>query len=90
VPKSTPAKLAYQKAYNARPEEKEKGVERRRARRQAIREGKVKIGDNKDISHKKALDNGGAHGKGNIKVEPSSSNRGWREGQSGYRVPNKK
>lgn len=90
MPKSSPAKLKYQAAYNKRPEETAKGVERRRTRRQMISQGKVAIGDGKDVSHKTAMDNGGKSHKSNVKVESSSANRGWREGQSGYRVPNKK
>ena len=79
MPKSSPQKLAYQKAYNARPEEKEKGVERRRLRRQMIREGKVAIGDGKDIDHKKPLDKGGGHGESNARVTSQKENRGWRK-----------
>lgn len=86
MPKTSAKKLAWQAAYNARPERKEIGVELRRARRQAIREGKVAIGDDKDIAHKRAADNGG-RGKGNLTVKPASKNRGWRK-SSGYRVPN--
>ena len=79
MPKSSPAKLKYQAAYNKRPEEKEKGVERRRLRRELIREGVVKIGDGKDIDHKKPLDAGGEHGKKNARVTTQKENRGWRE-----------
>lgn len=78
MPKSSPAKLAYQREYNKRPEEKEKGVERRRLRRELIREGKVAIGDGKDIDHKKMLDKGGSHGKGNARVTTQEENRSWR------------
>lgn len=87
MPKSTPHKLAYQKAYNAEPAQKEAGVERRRARREAIREGEVAIGDGKDLAHKKAMDNGGSTTKANLKVQDAGKNRGWRRG-SGYKVPN--
>lgn len=90
MPKSSPAKLAYQKKYNAQPEQKEAGVERRKARRHAIAEGKVAIGDGKDLAHKRASDNGGKATKDNLKVESASSNRDWRKGQSGYKVPNEK
>jgi hypothetical protein len=86
MPKSTPQKLAYQKAYNARPDQKEAGVERRRERRHAIAAGKVAIGDGKDIAHKVALDSGGRTVKGNLKIEDASKNRGWRKA-SGYKVP---
>ena len=79
MPKSSPAKLKFQAAYNKRPEEKEKGVERRRLRREMIREGKVKIGDGKDIDHKHMLDKGGAHGQGNARVMSPEENRAWRK-----------
>ena len=77
--KSSAAKLKYQAEYNKRPEEKEKGVERRRLRRELIREGKVKIGDDKDIDHKKMLDKGGAHGESNARVTTQEKNRAWRK-----------
>lgn len=89
MPKSTPGKLAYMKEYNKRPERKEAGVELRRARREAIREGKVAIGDGKDLAHKKAFDNGGKATPDNLVVQPAGRNRGWRKA-SGYKVPNTK
>jgi hypothetical protein len=87
MPKSTKQKLAYQAAYNAQPEQKEAGVERRRARRQAIREGKVAIGDGKDLAHKTPMSKGGSTTKKNLKVESAKKNRAWRK-TSGYNVPN--
>lgn len=87
MPKSSPAKLAYQKNYNAQPAQKEAGVERRRERRHEIAAGKVAIGDNKDIAHVKALSNGGTTTPGNLKVEAASKNRAWRAGEAGYKVP---
>jgi hypothetical protein len=89
MPKSSPAKLAYQRAYNAQPAQKEAGVERRRERRHEIAAGKVAIGDGKDIAHIKALDSGGTTTKGNLKIEDAAKNRGWRKA-SGYRVPTDK
>lgn len=86
MPKSSPAKLAYQKAYNARPDQKEAGVERRKARRHAIAEGKVAIGDGKDISHKVPISAGGSSNKSNLKVQSEKSNRDWRKGKSSYKV----
>jgi hypothetical protein len=88
--KSTKAKLAYQKAYNARPDQTALGVERRRERRHAIAEGKVAIGDGKDLAHKKAADNGGSTTKANLKVEDASTNRDWRKGRKGYKVGNER
>jgi hypothetical protein len=82
--KSTPKKLAYQKAYNAKPEEVAKRVKNNAARREAIKEGKARVGDGKDVAHKKSLENGGGNGKGNVKVEDRSKNRGWRRGSDSY------
>jgi hypothetical protein len=82
--KSTPAKLAYQKAYNARPENVEKRVANNAARREAMDKGLVRKGDGKDIAHKKALDNGGTNAPSNLAVDSAHHNRGWRRGQSGY------
>jgi ketosteroid isomerase-like protein len=84
MPKSTPAKLAYQKAFNATPKEAEKGVERRRNRRHAISDGQVAIGDNKDLAHRKALENGGSNAKTNLTVQSEKTNRGWRKGSGSY------
>ena len=87
MPKSSPAKLAYQKAYNARPDQKALGVERRRERRHEIAAGKVAIGDGVDIAHVKAASAGGKTVASNLKREPAKSNRDWRKGESGYKVP---
>lgn len=86
MPKSSPQKLAYQKAYNARPEQKALGVERRRERRHAIAEGKVAIGDGKDLAHKIPASEGGKTTPSNLKVQRASENRDWRKGRSGYKV----
>lgn len=85
--KSTPEKLAYQKAYNASPAQKELGVERRRERRHEIAAGKVAIGDGKDIAHVKAASQGGKTVASNLKVEAAAKNRDWRKGEAGYKVP---
>lgn len=84
MPKSSPAKLAYQKEYNARPEEVAKRVMNNAARREAMQQGKVSKGDGKDVAHKKSLENGGSNAKSNLKVQDRADNRGWRKGKSGY------
>lgn len=86
MPKSSAKKLAYQAEYNKRPDQKEAGVERRRARRHAIAEGKVAIGDGKDLAHKVPISGGGATTPSNLKVESASANRDWRKGRKGYKV----
>ena len=90
MPKSSPAKLAYQKAYNARPEEKARRAEIGRERYALEKQGKVHVGDGKDVSHKVANANGGKATPGNVFVEDAGKNRDWRRGQRGYKVPNTK
>ena len=84
MPKSSTAKLAYQKAYNARPEEVDKRVANNAARREAIKAGKVKVGDGKDVAHIKSLENGGSNSSNNLRVEDRAKNRGWRKGSGSY------
>ncbi len=83
MPKSSPAKLAYQKEYNARPENVDKRVKNNAARREAMREGLVKKGDGKDVDHKRMLDEGGGNDKSNLRVISASENRGWRKDKPG-------
>ena len=56
------------------------------ARQRAIRAGDAKVGDGKDIGHKVALDNGGSNTPANTFVQDRTENRGWRKGESGYKV----
>lgn len=84
MPKSSPTKLAYQKAYNARPEEVAKRVANNAARREAIKAGRAQVGDGKDVAHKKSLENGGTNAKGNLTVQDRTTNRGWRRGSGSY------
>jgi hypothetical protein len=84
--KSSKAKLAYQKQYNATAEQKALGVERRRERRHEIAAGKVAIGDGKDISHIRPASSGGKTIPSNLKIEGAKANRDWRKGRKGYKV----
>lgn len=84
MPKSTPRKLAYMKAYNAKPENIKKRVANNAARREAIKEGRAHVGDGKDVAHVKSLENGGTNAPGNLKVQSRSKNRGWRRGSGSY------
>jgi hypothetical protein len=77
-------KAAYDKAYNARPEEVAKRVKRNQARATMEKAGKVAKGDGKDVDHKKPLKKGGSNGTSNLAVKSETANRGWRKGKSGY------
>lgn len=79
MPKSSKAKLEYMAEYQKKPENVEKRVDRNRARREAIREGRAKVGDGKDVDHKKPLGKGGSDDKSNTRVVDRSENRGWRK-----------
>ena len=77
MPKSSKAKLEYQKKYNE--EHADDQVARRRAQRHAIKAGKSKVGDGKDIDHKKPLDKGGSGADSNTRSRSQKANRGWRK-----------
>lgn len=77
-------KAAYDKAYNARPDQVKKREERNAARAKLEKVGKVHKGDGKDVDHKKPLKSGGTNASSNLEVKSQTANRGWRKGQSGY------
>jgi hypothetical protein len=79
MPKSSKAKLAYMAAYQKTPEEVHKRVERNAARRLAIREGKVHVGDGLQVDHIVQLDSGGTNAKGNTRVATTKKNEAWRK-----------
>ena len=81
--KGGPKKAAYDKAYGARPEQKEARAQRNAARREAEREGKVHKGDGKDVDHKTPIRKGGTNADSNTRVVDKEDNRGWRKGKRG-------
>lgn len=66
---------AYDREYQARPEQTKKRVERNAARRQLMREGLVHKGDGNDVDHKRQLEHGGSNSRSNMRVVPASVNR---------------
>lgn len=77
--KSSKRELATKAAYNKKPSVQKKRVANNKARREALREGRVKKGDGKDVHHVKPLDKGGSTKKSNTKVVSKKTNRGWRK-----------
>jgi len=71
--------------YQGTEEQKKKRAKRNAARRKAMREGKVKKGDGKDVAHKKALDKGGKNSDG-VRVESASRNRSFKRDSKGNLV----
>jgi len=78
VTKSSKKELATKAKYNRRPSVQKKRVANNKARREAIKEGRVKKGDGKHIDHKVPLDAGGSTKKSNTRVVSAAANKGWR------------
>lgn len=81
--KSTPARLASQKAYNARPEEVNKREANNRARYAALKAGTVHKGDKLEVDHKKMLKDGGTNAPSNLRVVSEHTNASWRKDRKG-------
>tara|TARA_B100001094_G_scaffold331140_1_gene398507 strand:+ start:763 stop:1071 length:309 start_codon:yes stop_codon:yes gene_type:complete len=77
-------KAEYAK-YQGTEEQKKKRAQRNKARRKAMREGKVSKGDGKDVAHVKAMDKGGKNSDG-TKVETASRNRSFKRDAKGNLV----
>lgn len=82
MPSSSPAKLKAQSVYNAKPENVAKRVANNAARSKLIKDGRVKVGDGRDVGHIKSLENGGSNTDANLKVQSTKANRGWRKSAS--------
>lgn len=83
MPQSPERKAAYDKAYNAKPDQKKKRAMRNAARREMEEKGLVHKGDGKDVDHKRMLRDGGSNAEGNLRVVSAEKNRGWKRGKSG-------
>jgi len=66
---------AYDRSYQAQPEQVKKRVARNAARREMMRGGLVKKGDGMDVDHKRQLEHGGSNERGNLRVVSASANR---------------
>ena len=84
VAKKRDYKAEYAK-YQGTEEQKKKRAQRNKARRKAMREGKVSKGDGKDVAHRKAIDKGGKNSDG-TRVESKSRNRSFKRDSKGNLV----
>jgi 5-methylcytosine-specific restriction endonuclease McrA len=67
---------SYDKEYQKSPKQVKNRSARNKARKTAIKAGKVRLGDRtKDVDHKKPLSKGGSNGRKNTRVMSSSKNR---------------
>jgi len=60
--------------YKAQPEQIKLRVARNKARRQAIKDGRVEKGDGKEIDHVIPLSKGGSNTKANTRIRTKSQN----------------
>lgn len=70
------------------PQRRKDRAKRNKARRELMREGKVKKGDGKVVNHKKALSKGGGTSRSNLEVQSrkdSNSEGGRLQPKSGKR-----
>lgn len=72
-----------ERKYDSKPEVKKKRAARNRARRKLMNEGLVKVGDGKDVGHKKALSHGGTNSRSNLRVESKRQNRSYKRTKTG-------
>lgn len=75
IKKNAKPRTVRDREYDASPARKKARAARNKARRAAMREGKVKKGDGKDVDHKRPLARGGSTAKSNTRVVSSRKNR---------------
>lgn len=75
IKKGAKPRTVRDRAYDATPARKKARAARNKARRQAMKEGRVRKGDGKDVDHKVPLKNGGSTNKSNTRVQSAKTNR---------------
>jgi hypothetical protein len=78
---ATKARQKAQAKYNSKPEQVKRRTSRNAARRAAIKAGKVKKGDGKDVGH--ANGNPMDNRPGNLRAETKAGNRSIKRTKSG-------
>jgi len=69
--------------YQGTDKQKKRRAKRNKVRRQALKEGRVKLGDGMDIDHKDSNPNNNS--KSNLRVQSKSANRSYsRKGEKGH------
>jgi hypothetical protein len=72
-----PRNYKQEEKYEDSPEQVKNRVARNKARREAIKAGKVKKGDGKEIDHVIPLSKGGTNTAKNLRVKSASANRSF-------------
>lgn len=86
MPYMTGGKRDYQKEYKkygSDPEVVRKRVQDNKARRMFIKAGKVKVGDGKDVDHRRPQSKGGRTTLSNLQAITASSNRSFARNRDG-------
>jgi 5-methylcytosine-specific restriction endonuclease McrA len=73
---------SQQREYNASAEATAKRVKNNQARAEAIKQGKARVGDGKDVDHKTPLSKGGSNSNSNLRVISASENRSFSRGSN--------
>ena len=74
----------YKQEYRSESRERRKlRIMRNAARRQLIKEGRVKKGDGKDVNHINPLSKGGSNSKRNLNIVPKKKNSSYARTRSG-------
>jgi 5-methylcytosine-specific restriction endonuclease McrA len=69
--------------YQGNPEQLKNRAERNAARRELMSKGVVKVGDGKDVDHKRPISKGGGNASDNLRVLGKSANRSFPRTKSG-------
>ena len=63
--------------YNSKPKQIKQRAQRNAARAAMIKAGKAKVGDGKDVDHKRAISKGGSNSLGNLFAVSKTTNRSF-------------
>jgi hypothetical protein len=69
-------KLAYDTRYQSSALQLKNRSNRNKARSLMIKKGRAKVGDGKDVDHKKSMKSGGSNALSNLRMRSKSTNRG--------------
>lgn len=82
--KNPASKRNYKHEYAIESDQRKKQrAQRNKARRMLMREGKVSVGDGKDVDHKRPLSQGGTTTRENLRVQSAHANRSYPRTKTG-------
>lgn len=91
MPRKEPRDYQKERAeYHGKPEQMERNRQRKQARYELEKEGKVKKGDGKHVDHKKPLAAGGSNARSNLRVVDATTNRRYKRDENSKPVEKQK